>query len=101
MQCFGLLGGSRDFKARNTAKEHTNEAQSGGRDLGVSRPLLGRPLDMGNCCVVAFRHGALNWQGAPTFTAPLAVDRLLFIFFLLPAFFLFIFFDISKYVCGF
>jgi len=57
MQCSGVLGGSRDFKARSTAKEHTNEVQSGGRDLGVSRP----PLDMGNCCVVAFRHGALNW----------------------------------------
>jgi len=29
---------------------------------------------VGNCCVTAFRHGALNWQGAPTFTASLAVD---------------------------
>jgi len=30
---------------------------------------------MGKHCVTAFRHGALNWQGAPTFTTPLAVDR--------------------------
>jgi len=31
----------------STAKEHTNEVQSGGRHPGVSRPLCGRPLDMG------------------------------------------------------
>jgi len=75
MQCWGFLEGARDFKARSTAKEHTNKVQSGGRDPGVSRPLCGRPLDVGNRCVAAFCHGALNWQGAPTFTASLAVDR--------------------------
>ena len=64
MQYWGFLEGARDFKARSTAKEHTNEVQSGGRDPGVSRPLCGRPLDMGKRCVAAFCHGALNWQGA-------------------------------------
>ena len=38
MQYWGFLEGARDFKARNTAKEHTNEVQSGVRDPGVSRP---------------------------------------------------------------
>jgi len=47
MQCWGFLEGARDFKARSTAKEHTNEVQSGGRDPGVSRPLRGRPFDVG------------------------------------------------------
>jgi len=75
MRYWGFLEGARDFKARSIAKKHTNEVQSGGRDPGVSRPLCGRPLDIGKRCVAAFRHGALNWQGAPTFTAPLAVDR--------------------------
>jgi len=60
MQYWGFLEGARDFKARSTAKEHANEIQSGSRDPGVSRPLCGRPLDMGKRCVAAFRHGALN-----------------------------------------
>jgi len=30
---------------------------------------------MGKRCVTVFCHGALNWQGALTFTTPLAVDR--------------------------
>ena len=67
MQYWGFIEGARDFKARSTAKEHTNEIQSGGRDPGVSRPLCGRPLDMGKRCVAAFRHGALNF-----FLTPLA-----------------------------
>jgi len=58
MQYWRFLEGARDFKARSTAKEHTNEIQSGGRDPGVSRPLCSRPLDMGKRCVAAFRHGA-------------------------------------------
>jgi len=56
MHYWGFLEGARDFKARSTAKEHTNEVQSGGRDPGVSRPLCGRPLDMGKRCVAAFRQ---------------------------------------------
>ena len=47
------------------------KCKCGGRDPGVSRPLCSRALDMGKRCVATFRHGALNWQGAPTFTAPL------------------------------
>jgi len=39
MQYWGFLEGAGDFKARSTAKEHTNEIQSGGRDPGVSRPV--------------------------------------------------------------
>ena len=35
MQYWGFLEGARDFKACSAAKEHTNEVQSGGRDLGV------------------------------------------------------------------
>ena len=50
MQYWGFLEGAGDFKARSTAKEHTNAA---GR--------CGRPLDMGKRCVAAFRHGALNF----------------------------------------
>jgi len=37
-QYWGFLEGARDFKARNTPKEHTNKIRSGGRDPGVSRP---------------------------------------------------------------
>jgi len=64
MQCLGFFEGSRDSKTRSTAKEHTNEVQSGGGDPGVSRPLCSRPLDMGKHCVAAFRHGALNSRRA-------------------------------------
>ena len=35
MQYWGFLEGARDFKTCSAAKEHTNEVQSGGRDLGV------------------------------------------------------------------
>jgi len=59
MQYWGFLEGAWGFKARSTAKEHTNEVQSGGRDPGVSRPLSGRPLYVGKRCVSAFRHGAV------------------------------------------
>ena len=52
----GIPRGRLKLKARSTAKEHTNEVESGGRDPGVSRPLCGRPLDMGKRCVSAFRH---------------------------------------------
>jgi len=51
MQYWGFLEGAWDFKARSTAKEHTNEVESGGRDPGVSRPLCDRPFDMGKRCV--------------------------------------------------
>jgi len=44
MQYWGFLEGAQDFKARSTAKEHTNEVQSGGRDPGVSRPGAGLGL---------------------------------------------------------
>jgi len=42
--------------------------ESGGRDPGVSRPLCGRPLDMGKNVVSPLFV-------MPTFTAPLAVDH--------------------------
>ena len=41
MQYWGFLEGARDFQARSTAKEHTNEVQNGGRDPGISRPGAG------------------------------------------------------------
>ena len=37
----GFLKSTRDVKARNAAKEHTNEVRSGGRGPGVRRPRAG------------------------------------------------------------